>query len=180
MIWGRNAPISFKWRIITMMVLKVNDKEYTLRFGMQASLHKDLVDKMFKVLTGAYIMEAQSNNESNNMVSALLNGSSKMIADVPEICVIAVHAGLQKEHKTTEQESYNILEEYMEQGGKSFATLFEEIKKAMEDDGFFDLSGLTDMIQKMSQSIENSAEEVKEKAKAIKTPQDHKPKAGKK
>ena len=43
----------------------------------------------------------------------------------------------------------------------SFYRLFEDLKKWMEDDGFFDLSGLNEMIQQMGISAEKAAEEIK-------------------
>jgi hypothetical protein len=42
--------------------------------------------------------------------------------------------------------------------------LFEEIKICMEDDGFFDLSGLTEMMQAMDKAVEEHMKKI---------PQDH-------
>ena len=46
----------------------------------------------------------------------------------------------------------------------------------MEDDGFFDLSGLTEMMEEMNNQMEESMEESMEE-KTPKTPQDHKKKS---
>ena len=56
----------------------------------------------------------------------------------------------------------------MKENKISFRKLFEDIKKCMEDDGFFDLSGLTEMMAEMNQSVKAQAKK--------KTPQDHKKK----
>lgn len=54
-----------------------------------------------------------------------------------------------------------------------YRTLFEEIKKAMEDDGFFELSGITTMLEEMANNVEEAAQEQKKPAVV---PQDHKKK----
>ena len=61
------------------------------------------------------------------------------------------------------------MKQYMVENKISFHRLFEDMKQCMEDDGFFDLSGLNDMIQKMNSAAEKQAEKVKEKAPAKKS-----------
>jgi hypothetical protein len=39
-----------------MKTLLINGNEYKLEFTFEASEHKDTVQKMFKVLSGAYLM----------------------------------------------------------------------------------------------------------------------------
>ena len=56
----------------------------------------------------------------------------------------------------------------MKENKISFKKVYEEIKEAMEDDGFFDLTGLTDMMKEME-----GTEEEKPK-RTPKQPQDHK------
>jgi hypothetical protein len=57
---------------------------------------------------------------------------------------------------------------YMKENKISYKKLFDDIKECMEDDGFFDLSGLTEMMEEMNNQMEE---------KAPKTPQDHKKKS---
>ena len=59
----------------------------------------------------------------------------------------------------------------MKENKISFRKLFEDIKTCMEDDGFFDLSGLTEMLSEMNPT---------EKKKQVKKPQDHKKPTGSK
>ena len=56
---------------------------------------------------------------------------------------------------------------------KPYEALFEEIKKAMEDDGFFELSGITAMLEEMANNVEEATQEQK---KPTVVPQDHKKK----
>ena len=67
-----------------------------------------------------------------------------------------------------EQEAYEIMKAYMKENKISFKKLFDDIKACMEDDGFFDLAGLTEMVEEMNKETEQP--------KAKKTPQDHKKK----
>lgn len=154
-----------------MKIINVEGKEYTLRWGIRASMHKNLVNRMFKILTGAYVA-GNIENDNNRTLGLVLDGTADMVADIPETVLIAFHAGLQQYHPMDNTESYELLEKYMEETKVDFFTLFEEVKQAMEDDGFFDQSGLTKMIEKMTGAIQEEAKVVK----MPKAPQDKKPK----
>ena len=56
----------------------------------------------------------------------------------------------------------------MKENKINFRKLFDDIKACMEDDGFFELSGLMAMLETMNQT---------ENKKTPKTPQDHKKKS---
>ena len=58
---------------------------------------------------------------------------------------------------------------YMRENKISYAKLFKDIQEWMKEDGFFDLSGLNDMIAEMYP-------ETLEEKKPKKVPQDHKKK----
>ena len=84
-----------------------------------------------------------------------------MVADIPRICRIAFYAGLLENHDVSMDEAKDIMKQYMKENKISFYRLFEDLKKWMEDDGFFDLSGLNEMIQQMGIAAEKAAEEIK-------------------
>lgn len=154
-----------------MKTLLINGNEYKLEFTFEASEHKDTVQKMFKVLSGAYLMrkgvvidETDEEKAREAMINAMIDGSAEMVADVPHIVKSAFYAGLLEHNPKSEEEAYSLMKEYMKENKISYRKLFEDIKECMEDDGFFDLSGLTEMLQEM-----NGAPK-----KAKKTPQDHK------
>ena len=94
-----------------------------------------------------------------------------LISDMPHICKDAFYAGLLEHHHVTFDESKKLMKQYMKEKKMSFKGLYEEIKETMEEDGFFDLTGLTEMVAEMNKQDE---EEVK---KVPKTPQDHKKKS---
>ena len=46
---------------------------------------------------------------------------------------------------------------------------FEDLKKYMEEDGFFDLSGITEMLQQMNKAAEKQVEKAQNKSKSTST-----------
>ena len=133
-----------------MKSIIINDKEYKLEFSFEAAEHKGLIQNMFNILTGAYLVKG------DNAVSSIINGASEMVADIPHICNIAFYAGLLENNPMPADEAKTVMKEYMKSNKLSFKGLFDELKACMEDDGFFVLSGLADMIQTMNESIESS------------------------
>ena len=97
--------------------------------------------------------------------------TADLVSDMPFICKDAFYAGLLEHHNVSVSESKELMKQYMKENGLSFKGLYEQIKETMEDDGFFDLTGLTEMVAEM-----NNSEETEEKKKP-KKPQDHKPKS---
>lgn len=156
-----------------MKTLVINGKEYKLEYSFEAAEHKDTVQKMFNVVSGAYlaktgIASAESKDE-DKLASAMIDSVSLMVADIPHIVKTVFYSGLLENNPVSEEEAYELMKQYMKENKFSYAKLFEDIKECMEDDGFFDLSGLTDMVQKMNP--ETSKKEPKK-------PQDHKKSSG--
>lgn len=159
-----------------MLNFKVGEKEYTLEYSFMAAEHKETVRKMFNVVSGAYLIKsatiAENSKESKEEIAnAMIDGTSEMVADIPHIVKTAFYSGLLENHNYSEEESYEIMKAYMKENKISFRKLFEDIKTCMEDDGFFDLSGLTEMMEEMNKTM------VKESKKVTKIPQDHKKKS---
>lgn len=153
-----------------MKTIKIGEKDYTLEFTFEAAERKNLVQMMFNVLSGAYIVR---NGKSDEMVvSAMINGVSEMVADIPHICKIAFYAGLQENSPVSEEEAKALMKQYMKENKLSFNGLYEFLKGCMEEDGFFDLSGIMEMVDQMNQSMQEQIQE-----KAVKVPQDHKKKS---
>lgn len=157
-----------------MKTITVDNKDYQLEFTFAAAEHRELVQKMFNILSGAYIVKhakssdlSGENTEKESTVTAMIDGASEMMAEIPHVCITAFYAGLLETNPLAEDEAKSLMKAYMKQNKLSFHSLYEELKKCMEDDGFFDLSGLTDMINKMNEGAE-------EQTKIAKVPQDHK------
>lgn len=161
-----------------MKILTINGTEYTLEYSFMAAEHKQTVQKMFEVVSGAYLIKRVNMTEENEKASkediaeAMIGGTGEMVADIPHIVKTAFYSGLLENHGLLEEEAYNLMKAYMKENKISFRKLFDDIKECMEEDGFFDLSGLTEMLEEMNQSVENQT-----KKRTPKTPQDHKKKS---
>lgn len=157
-----------------MLNLKIGEKDYTLEYSFMAAEHNETVQKMFNVVSGAYLIRKANITEESkeNIANAMLEGTGEMVADIPHIVKTAFYSGLLENHNVSQEDAYNLMKQYMKENKISFKKLFDDIKTCMEDDGFFDLSGLTEMMEEMNQSVE-----VQTKKKTPKTPQDHKKKS---
>lgn len=150
-----------------MKTITVNGNEYKLEFTFAAAECKNLVNRMFKIMTMSYVAEDMKDLDEEVTVKNMLDGAAKQVADMPETCRIAFFAGLLEHNPKTEKETVEIMREYMRENKISYAKLFKDIQEWMKEDGFFDLSGLNDMIAEMYP-------ETQEKPKKV--PQDHKKK----
>lgn len=153
-----------------MKTLVIGDKEFTLEYSFAAAEHKKTVQNMFNVLSMAYVAKTgvDETDDKASMANAMIEGVSEMVADVPHIVRNAFYAGLLENNPVSEEEAYELMKQYMKANKISYNGLFEDIKECMEEDGFFDLSGLTDILQKTGENIQKSQK------KARKVPQDHK------
>ena len=140
-----------------MLEISIKDKQYKLEYTFEAVRHKALLKMMFDIMSGAYttkkILAVQNENEANAVV-AMLDGTSDMVADIPEITEIAFYAGLLENNPVDKAEAKSLMKQYMIDNKLSFNALYTDIKKCMEDDGFFDLSGLTEMLQEMNTEMQ--------------------------
>ena len=151
-----------------MKTIKIGDKEYTLEFTFEAAECRGLVQSMFNILSGAYILrnaggavggDLSKEEENATAFRCMVDGSSEMVADIPHICRVGFYAGLLENNEVSEDEAKELMKQYMKENKISFHGMYELLKQCMEDDGFFDLSGLTEMIQKMGEQMENVEEE---------------------
>lgn len=138
-----------------MRTIKIGDKEYVIEYTFEAAEHKNTVQKMFNVLTGAYALKSSVGAENEQDAAAgMIDGVSGMVADIPHIVKTAFYSGLLEHNPVSEEESKNLMKQYMKENKISYHKLFEDIKTYMEEDGFFDLSGLKEMVEKMNSSFE--------------------------
>lgn len=157
-----------------MLNLKIGEKDYTLEYSFMAAEHNETVQKMFNVVSGAYLIKRANLTDENkeDMAVAMIEGTGEMVADIPHIVKTAFYSGLLENHDVSQEDAYALMKQYMKENKISFRKLFDDIKECMEDDGFFDLSGLTEMMEEMNKGIEEQT-----KKREPKTPQDHKKKS---
>lgn len=161
-----------------MKTIQISGNEYTLEFSFAAAEHKSIVQKMFNALSGGYIFKhAQigANGDQSNLAEATIDGTAELVSEIPHICKDAFYAGLLEHNPVSMEESSNLMKTYMKENKLSFNKLYREIKTIMEDDGFFDLTGITEMLEEMNKTVEGETEE--KPKKAPKVPQDHQKKS---
>lgn len=157
-----------------MLEISIKDKQYKLEYTFEAVRHKALLKMMFDIMSGAYttkkILAVQNENEANAVV-AMLDGTSDMVADIPEITEIAFYAGMLEHNPVSEVEAKDLMKQYMIDNKLSFNALYTQIKECMENDGFFDLSGINEMLEQMNKAITEGQDNKKV------VPMDHKKKS---
>ena len=149
-----------------MKAITVNGSEYKLEFSFEAVEHKELVKKMFDIVSGAIFVKS-AKDLSKPTSEDMIDGSGNMIAELPHICVTAFYAGLLENNPVPQDEAKTLMKAYMKENKLSFKMLYEELRQCMEDDGFFDLSGLREMSESMNEEMEE---------KITNIPQDHRKK----
>lgn len=150
-----------------MTTIKIGEKEYDLEFTFAAADEKNLIQSMFKIVSGAYFF---NHGKEETMAAAMMNGTAEMVADLPMVCKQAFYAGLKEHHEgITYEEAIELMKAYMKENKMSFNALFQLLKTQMEEDGFFELTGIVEMMEQMSKEEENT----EQTAKQPKTPQDH-------
>ena len=151
-----------------MKTITVDNKEYKLKFGFESVEVGDLVQKMFEIKSGTYAV--RSMQAGNELVVAMLDSSSQMLATIPKICALAFYAGMLANNPVSEDEAKTLLKKYMEKEKLSFTDVYNDVVyPCMEDDGFFLMSGIDKMIETMDRSLNP---EEQENPKVV--PQDHK------
>lgn len=163
-----------------MMNINVNGKEYKVEFSFGAAECESIVQKMFECITSSCLstISAETAKSESEAAKLAFDALAEAVSKVSEICVTAIYAGCIDNNPVTMDEAKELTRAYITEKRKTdksygYRTLFEEIKKAMEDDGFFELSGITAMLEEMANNVEEATREQK---KPTVVPQDHKKK----
>lgn len=155
-----------------MKTITINGNDYTLEYSFMAAEHKETVQKMFNILSGTYLIKHASKlkvkNESLGVAEVMLDGTSEMVSEIPHIVKTAFYSGLLENHKVTEEDAHKLMKCYMKENKISYKQLFDDIKTCMEDDDFFDLSGLTEMLTEINKNMTEKAPKNKKKSTSTK------------
>lgn len=128
-----------------MKTLNIGDKEYVLEFSFQAAKHKQLINKMFKMLSGSYLgrsgLTGAEDETKADRASALIDGVADMYAEMPDTVITAFYAGLMENNAVmNEAEAGKLLKQYFKDSHDESATfpgMFDLIKECMQDEWFF-------------------------------------------
>lgn len=154
-----------------MKTVLIDGKEYKIKFGFGACKNSKCIKDMFKMLTTSYFFKGEMDGKNN--LEIVLDGTSNMVAEIPDTTINAWYVGLKdgmkKEMEITEEFAEQLLETYMKDHKCNFRTVFELLKETMEDDGFFIQTGISEMIQEINEDIQKQTEDRPENPEKTKT-----------
>lgn len=136
-----------------MREIKIKGKPYIIKFTHKAAKCQNCVQRVFELATGAIAMGSLPTDREPTLAD-MINATSAQVAMIPALCDTMMYAGLKAENPVaTEEEAGDLLIEYMEETGKGYVEIFESFKECMEEDGFFKIAGIEEMVKNMSESI---------------------------
>ena len=170
-----------------MRILTIGGKEYQIEFSFDAAEYKACVDKVFKVVSGGYIMKRgiTGEEEKAEMAEAMMDGTADMFSDMASLSITCFYAGLLEnnpveDEKAAKQLFKQFVKENPDDDRASFLGMYEFLKGCMEEDGFFKLTGLDKYLKDMSEAMEKAAKEAEketERSTLPKVPTDRKRKS---
>ena len=170
-----------------MRLLTIGGNEYKVEFSFEAAEYKDCVDKVFKVVSGGYIMKSgiTGKEDKSEMATAMMDGTADMFSDMASLSITCLYAGLLENNPVEDEKAARALfkqfvKENPDDERATFPGMYEFLKKCMEEDGFFKLTGLDKYLKDMSEAMEKAikeAEKEKEQSTLPKVPTDRKRKS---
>lgn len=152
-------------------ILKIGDKDYKLEYGIEASLYNDCIKSVMNTLVAI-------GGGTNRNISEMISGMS----DIPRTAIIVFYAGLIQYHgdhpdgdgsvpdlATAKKLVVQYISEHKDDERGNFFGIFDMCLGQMEEDGFFELTGMTEFVNEI-----NGAKKPK---RAPKKPMDHQKKA---
>ena len=129
-----------------MKKIKIGDKEYTFEFTIEASLFNECTEKLTNFITD--INEAQNKNDLKQVFAS--------ISDIPQTALTMFYAGLLEHHGEdgdgtvlSKKDAKKLIKEYFAENKDNeksdFYSILTEMFECMNDDGFFEIVGLTKM-----------------------------------
>lgn len=159
-----------------MKTLKIGDKEYILEFSFEAAKHRQLINKMFKMMSCSYLgrsgLTGAADETKADRAAALIDGVADMYSEMPDTAITAFYAGLMENNAVlNEAEARKLLKQYFKENSDdesaTFPGMFDLIKECMQDDGFFKLTGLDKMLENQAAAMAAEAAETAEVQPAV-------------
>ena len=152
-----------------MKTLKIGSENYILEYGFEAAMESDVVQMEFDILTGAS-MAKEAETFDGKEINAMLTATSKIVGSIPTFVSKAFYAGIKLHHEDLDKaDSDRLLKTYMKQEKISFMKMNTVIQECMQDDGFFEISGLMETIEDLTTAVEDQVKEIENEMTAPKT-----------
>ena len=140
-----------------MLKLTIGGKEYTFEFSIEASMYNECTENITELFMK--IAEAENNQDLKTMLSSVSN--------IPNVAMTMTYAGLLENHGPLGDGSVKcmydakkIVKQYMhehkEDGEGDFFSLMNKMVSCMEDDGFFELTGLKKLMTEAETEVEKT------------------------
>ena len=157
-----------------MRKLTINNKEYTFKFSIEASLYNECTESVMNMLmsVGDAHGEAASidgeDADAKDRLMSVMRKTVSTIANIPQTALTLFYAGLMEQHGasgdgsvTSILEAKDLLAEYLRESEGNFYDVMNLMIECMGEDHFFDLTGLSKVLSK----LEVGGEEKKPKKK---------------
>lgn len=149
-----------------MRKLTIKNKEYTFKFSIEASLYNECTESVMNMLMSfGELREAASENASEvrrKMLSTITN--------IPKTALTLFYAGLMEFHGYSGDNSVrsindakSILTDYVDESGDNLYDVMNLMLECMGEDHFFDLTGLSEILSKMTENGESEKKSGKKK-----------------
>lgn len=149
-----------------MRILTIGGNEYKVEFSFEAAEYKACVDKVFKVVSGGYIMKRgiTGTDKKAEMAEAMMDSTADMFSDMASLSITCFYAGLLEnnpveDEKAARQLFKQFVKENPDDDRASYFGMYEFLKECMEEDGFFKLTGLDRYLKDMSESMAKAIKE---------------------
>ncbi|MCQ5143375.1 hypothetical protein [Enterocloster bolteae] len=170
-----------------MRILTIGGNEYKVEFSFEAAEYKACVDKVFKVVSGGYIMKRGITGTEGKaeMAEAMMDGTADMFSDMASLSITCFYAGLLENNPVEDEKAARqLFKQFVKENANderaTFPGMYEFLKECMEEDGFFKLTGLDKYLKEMSEAMERAikeAEKETEQSTLPKVPTDRKRKS---
>lgn len=141
-----------------MRKIKIDNKEYTFEFTIEASLYDECTEKLTTFI--ANMGDAQNNNDIKKVVSSISN--------IPQTALSMFYAGLLEYHGEngdgeiiSKKDAKILLRKYFKEkegtGEDDFYSLMSLMIEIMGEDGFFKRVGLEKMFQVGEETVKKTA-----------------------
>lgn len=137
-----------------MKIITIGEKDYKLEYSFEAVEYKELVKRVFKRISGLEFTENAKDMEAVK-TSEFYDGMVNALSDTPNLCRIMFYGGLLENNPVSKEEAKALMKQYMKDNKLSYIDMFNEMRDCMEDDGFFDLSGITGLMSNAAEAMEN-------------------------
>ena len=151
-----------------MVVLNIDGKDYTLEYTIEASLHKNCVEKVYN-----FVMNATGGSGKDAISDAI-----SAMSDIPRTALTVFYAGLLEHHGEdgdntvpTKKEAKQLIKQYFEDKKDTdeadFYAIMALMIEVMEEDGFFKRTGLEKILTAGTEKLPKKPQDHKKPTKVI-------------